>query len=128
MMYWLVSNRSYPCNVGVVTTEKAARAAWKKYSNPGEVWPLDGKGDRSAWTVSFPGNNGLHPTFLIWVCLDLEKSKDSWVAGVVAHECTHVAQYLWEQIGEQEPGKEAEAYLIGLMTCEILEHLWGSDR
>lgn len=34
------------------------------------------------------------------------------VAGLLAHEATHVVQEVWEQFGERQPGKEAEAYLV----------------
>lgn len=122
--HWLVSNRSYPCNVGLVTTEKDAVREWKKWCLPGEEWPLGNRDQYGAWTVHFNARHGFHPTFIIWVSANLEKSKDSYIAGIVAHECTHVAQYLWEEIGEDTPGKEAEAYLIGLLTAEILEFLW----
>lgn len=44
------------------------------------------------------------------------------VAAMVAHEAVHVAQALWEHIGEREPGKEAEAYFIQWLTqCCLLE-------
>lgn len=38
------------------------------------------------------------------------------VASMIAHEAVHVAQELWEQIGEDNPGREAEAYLVQYIT------------
>lgn len=122
-MFWLVSNRSYPCNVGVVTTEKAMRKAWEKYVHTGEEWPVELDHKKGGWTVQFFPDKW-HPTYIIWVAADLKTTKDHSLAGIVAHECTHIAQYLWKQIGEDEPGTEAEAYLIGNMTEEILGRLW----
>jgi hypothetical protein len=38
------------------------------------------------------------------------------VASLIAHEATHVAQELWAQIGERQPGREAEAYLVQMIV------------
>ena len=32
---------------------------------------------------------------------------------VIAHEATHVANIIWDWIGENEPSEEANAYLVG---------------
>ena len=32
---------------------------------------------------------------------------------VIAHEATHVANLIWDCIGENEPSEEANAYLVG---------------
>jgi hypothetical protein len=56
------------------------------------------------------------------ICIDLssEDNSQAAIAGIVAHEATHVAQELWKWIGEKEPGWEAEAYLIQYIVIEIM--------
>lgn len=46
------------------------------------------------------------------------------VAALIAHEAVHVAQELWDSIGEHNPGREAESYLIQMITQCCLEELW----
>lgn len=41
----------------------------------------------------------------------------------VAHEATHVSQYLFEHIGEKEIGKEIAAYLVGWAADCITDFL-----
>lgn len=55
------------------------------------------------------------------------RSKEQ-VAGLIAHEAVHVGQYLWERIGEREPGREAEAYLVQQITQECLQIIWNTGR
>jgi preprotein translocase subunit Sec63 len=43
------------------------------------------------------------------------------IASLIAHEAAHVAQDMWEQLGEKSPGKEAEAYLIQHIVQCILQ-------
>lgn len=50
------------------------------------------------------------------------------VAALIAHEATHVAQQLWESIGEREPGREAEAYLVQMITQCCLQDALGTGR
>ncbi len=50
------------------------------------------------------------------------------VAGLLAHEATHAAQFLWERCGEREPGKEAEAYIVQYITQRCLYCVTDSRR
>lgn len=47
------------------------------------------------------------------------------MAGVAAHEADHAAQFLWEHIGEDKPGSEADAYLVEYITEFCLKHIAG---
>lgn len=50
------------------------------------------------------------------------------VAGLIAHEATHVAQAMWEQLGEREPGHEAEAYLVQHIVQGCLQEALKTGR
>lgn len=52
------------------------------------------------------------------------------VAGLIAHEAVHVVQRLWDEIGETDPGHEAEAYLVQTITqgCLALALNTGRER
>ncbi len=64
----------------------------------------------------FHESNGL----CLVVCLDLSKNFSlEDVAGLLAHEATHVWQEHVSHIGEHAPGKEQEAYAIQAVTGEL---------
>ncbi|MFA6031805.1 MAG: hypothetical protein WC889_02760 [Myxococcota bacterium] len=50
------------------------------------------------------------------------------VAALVAHEAVHVVQELWSSIGETEPGREAEAYLVQMITQCCLQDILDTGR
>lgn len=50
------------------------------------------------------------------------------VAALLAHEAVHVAQELWQAIGEHKPGREAEAYLVQMITQCCLQEAWKTNR
>ena len=49
------------------------------------------------------------------------KPGDPVLAALLAHECIHAVQALWTDIGEEYPGREAEAYLLQYMLQFCLE-------
>lgn len=49
-------------------------------------------------------------------------------AGLIAHEAIHVAQELWERIGEHHPGREAEAYLVQQIVQCCLQEVWATKQ
>lgn len=56
------------------------------------------------------------------------RSKEQ-VAGLVAHEATHVIQRMREDIaGGKSLGDEAEAYLVQMIVQDALQHLWKSNK
>jgi hypothetical protein len=50
------------------------------------------------------------------------------VAGLIAHEAVHVAQELWDAIGETRPGREAEAYLVQQIVQCCLQDALSTGR
>lgn len=56
------------------------------------------------------------------------RSKEQ-VAGLVAHEATHIIQYMRKDIaGGKSLGREAEAYLVQMVVQEALQTLWKSSK
>lgn len=66
-------------------------------------------------------------TCIITLAKTKGKSREM-VAALIAHEAVHVAQELWEGIGERQPGKEAEAYLVQMITQCCLQEAWKTNR
>ena len=57
-----------------------------------------------------------------------DKHSPEQIAGLLAHEATHVAQELWRSIGEKRPGDEAEAYLVQHIVQCCLQIAYNTNR
>lgn len=77
-------------------------------------------------TFDAPSFSGL--TCIITMEKQPRKKAVEQIAGLLAHEATHVAQLLWEYIGEDRPGKEAEAYLVQSVTQFCMQQLLDTGR
>lgn len=118
--HWLI-NGVFPCNIGFTRSRKQFYKAVKTYaSNPEEYEFGD---DAARLTIIAKPKDNYFRTFIITV--NWEGESKATMAALIAHEATHLCQYLWEQIGEHEPGHEAEAYLVQSIVQQILEIEWG---
>ena len=73
-----------------------------------------------AWSFE---NRG-HVYYIICIPRDsVKKYTLSEVAGLIAHEVMHVWQYIKENIGEDSPGAETEAYFMQNLVAQIMHHL-----
>lgn len=127
--HWLTARGPYPCNLGFTMDMGAFRRELLKYVLEPAVLAdsYDPPPGARLWVL---GRDRLKPNWLPTYVVTLTITpQTSWeeIAGLVAHEATHFAQFLWEQIEEREPGKEAEAYLVQAVTLEIL-NLLGMPR
>lgn len=120
-MYWL--NKGYwPLNLGFTVSQKEF-AKWYKKLAPGEEVPaLASENGARLWIFNNPPN-GLYRTYIITLSSQWTNWPKPELAGIVAHEAVHVCQVLWEAIGEESPGREAEAYLVQGIVRDILEKL-----
>lgn len=59
---------------------------------------------------------------------DNSKYDIAQVAALLAHEAVHVAQQLWRNCGETQPGDEAEAYLVQYITQVCLNVVIAARR
>jgi len=106
----------YPVYVGFSQCPKAFAREMKRLSVTAQV-PFVNKG--ASATTHFFHNEGGELTCLI--CLPVNDRSAAAQAAIVAHEATHCVQEIWSHIGENEPGAEAEAYLVQFITQRSLE-------
>lgn len=124
--YYLRAGGHLPCNVGFCTGEKALHREWKDLTDDPVEHPWCDPNGARVWAFHNPKANR-YRTYLI--CLRYEENL-SWacIAALIAHEAVHVAQFLWEAIGEEKPGNEAEAYFVQSIVQEVLEIVGMPDR
>lgn len=69
--------------------------------------------------IAFTQNVQQKSDGLVGAIIVFKKRSDCNVR-LIAHESTHVALLLWKHVGEDEPGMEADAYLVGWIAecCE----------
>lgn len=121
-MKWL--NKGYfPLNLGFTTDQKSFAKWYKKLDTSGSEVPLLAMHNGARMWVFEEPPEGFFRTYIITLGEGWDKWSLPQLAGIVAHEAVHVCQLLWEAIGEDAPGKEAEAYLVQGMVKEILEIL-----
>jgi hypothetical protein len=109
----------WPIHVGFTTDEKAFKREIKRLKCGDVKFLLN---DHSSATTHFlTGDKG---GYCAIICLgECDGFELSQIAGLIAHEATHVAQQLWRRIGEQDVGDETEAYFIQLITQCCLNEL-----
>lgn len=101
--------RPYPVSVGVVDNKKAFRKALKEMGVPKNMRDTDPNG--YATTHFFGTPKG---TFVVMQFpKDMTKNAEEMCpASVIAHECMHAVQIIFQTVGEDSPSMEAEAYLL----------------
>lgn len=115
MFVWLESS-PYPVRIAFVTSKEEFDIFLKEHDyKRRDDWPE--YQNAMAWWFKSPP----HLTTYV-IGLNPEKH-DCWrhLASAVAHEATHVVQFLWRDIGEDNPGCEAEAYFVQALVKQILD-------
>lgn len=75
-----------------------------------------------ACTLTFDQNNGEQP--IAAVCVgDFSKHNNSEIAGLIAHEASHVIDAYFEYIGEKTPSSEFKAYSIQTTVEKLMKDL-----
>lgn len=83
----------------------------------------EGEVDYPAWVSTWDVVE--NPTPIV-MCIQKNKLKGgsrSQIAGVVAHEATHVMQFCAKAMSERSPGLEWQAYLVQTVTQHVLDLL-----
>lgn len=115
----------WPIFVGFTTSRKAFKREMKRLSvSPCPEFLVN---DRSNAATHFFTHEG-QTTCIITMNKPEANRPVEQVAGMIAHEAVHVAQELWENVGEREPGKEAEAYLVQMITQCCLQDALETGR
>lgn len=124
--YWLRAGGGLPCNIGFCNGQKAFEREWVTLTDDEVERPHCNENGARAWAFHKP-KGGLYRTYLI--CLEYdEKLRWSCIAAMLAHEAVHVAQFLWDDIGEDQPGRETEAYFVQSIVQEILDIIGLPER
>jgi len=113
----------WPLYVGFTTSRKAFAREMKRLGHPGIAFLA---GDYANATMHTLEKDGCL-TCIIAMEKPTGRSAEQ-VAGMVAHEAMHIVQELWSQIGEKEPGREAEAYLVQQIVQCCLQEAWKTGR
>jgi predicted RND superfamily exporter protein len=110
----------FPVVFGIATSKKAFDREIKRLDIHLNDLSWSKKGARTNAFVSDSDE------MCIIVSIDTKAHKQSppeLRANIYAHEAVHVFQYVMEHVGEDEPGKEVEAYVIGRIVEQIHEHI-----
>jgi hypothetical protein len=106
----------WPPQVGVTNNRRAFNRFMRgKQGVRHASFPKTGAGYTELMTED--GSNG---HIIIAIC---PKSKGHDLACIIAHEAVHAARFLFHYVAEEEPSKEAEAYLIEHIVRHSLRHL-----
>lgn len=75
--------------------------------------------------VQFAGSRGKHkPTCVVTIHEDADDwyRDEPWlIHAMIAHEATHVWQFILDTVGEQRPGEEMTAHAVQHITAELIE-------
>lgn len=108
-----------PFDFCLCTSKKAFRRLLKKWRLDRDEWPPFLGADGAHATVHFFDFAGAGPAAV--VCLgDMSERSTAEVAGLLAHEATHIWQSVREYLGEDEPSSEFEAYSVQSITQALL--------
>ncbi len=111
----------WPAHLAIVGDRRAYRRFMRSHCATGPA----------GWSA-FPPDNGGHCQKLVdgssvLYLISVGASSDQIeTACTLAHEATHVMRWIFEEIGEDEPGKEAQAYLVEHIVRHGLKALTGS--
>lgn len=87
---------------------------------------VDGNGNGpDATTSALSHTEKPGETYLMSFCRDTwEAMTFAQHAGMIAHEVTHVVDWVFENVGEDKPGMETRAYLVQGLVQFVLTNLW----
>jgi 4-hydroxyphenylpyruvate dioxygenase-like putative hemolysin len=107
---------AWPIFVGFTQSRKAFNKEMKRLGNKDVRFLASNHASATTHILEKDGT-----TACIIALGDVKGRSPEQIAGLIAHEAVHVAQELWANVGEREPGKEAEAYLVQQIVQECLQ-------
>jgi predicted RecB family nuclease len=117
---------TWPCYVGFTVSQKAFKREMERICPKQEV-PFLGSSRANA-TTHFLTKDGATTAIIAMMSPKRAKVSFEQYAALVAHEAVHVAQQIWLDIGEKEPGKEAEAYFVQHIVQFCLQEAYKTGR
>jgi hypothetical protein len=112
-----ISRGPYPVYIGFCPSESAWRDAMKKMGVENESYPCS---DAKCTVFESKGRTSVIITVNREKVIS-EKIDEFSVMGLLCHEAVHVAQLIFEAIGEGQPGSECEAYLVQYIFQELVD-------
>lgn len=109
-----------PYSFGLCRSEKDFQRALKRLGVPKDQWPSFMKTESADATVHyFECDGGGHCAI---VCLRSTKGRTKIEAyGLLTHEAVHIWQAIRDDIGEDRPSSEFEAYSIQAIAQHLME-------
>ena len=77
----------------------------------------------NAWVKTLAKADG-EEVHLVCLGKDLLSKSVPVICGYLAHEATHIWQFVCDYIGEKEPSREFEAYMIQHITTELISEFF----
>jgi hypothetical protein len=117
-MRWLDRTVLRTPRMTLVVSDEQYRTILRKCPGAGGAPPFPDSSD-TAWTSIFRNASGGVVMCIIGIRLD---RKRTWAetAEMLAHEAVHVKQKMLQDLGEDAPGEEIEAYIVGEITGKLM--------
>ena len=109
-----------PYCIGLCQTEKQFKNELKrlKVANPeNHQWVTEGK---DATVTEFEGSKNHDKCFLVGIKQDA-KTKPIEIVGLLVHEAVHIWQMIRQDMNENEPSIEFEAYSIQKISINLID-------
>lgn len=107
-----------PAHIGFCPSKKAWKREMRKMGCEGEPWP-----SAAGSTQTF--DSGGKRCIIVTVAEGCEKHHSRIeIAGLIAHEATHVWQKVREHMGEDQPSIEFEAYSVQAIFQNLYRAWW----
>ena len=106
-----------PAFIGFCPNKKAWRKLVKQFGLKDEPWP-----EADGHTHTFQNSSGA-----LCIVVTIQPPKDRSLVemiGIIAHESTHVWQFVRQEMREDCPGIETEAYAIQAITQNVFAAWW----
>lgn len=105
-----------PTYIGFVPSRKAWNKTMKELKVKDHHYPT-----ANGWCSEFHGEDGKH-LILIGASEIFDETYDPLgIIALLAHEITHVKQYIMDDIGEDKPSMEFEAYLTQSLLLSAVD-------
>lgn len=107
-----------------IRNEQTFLALSKKFGFPPDVVWQPGTGAACTTVVYKPQKIEPNISVLFLVRITQDIDGNTWmpgVAGIIAHEATHVVDLAFEEVGEDKPGQETRAYMTQTLVEDIME-------
>jgi len=105
--------------VALCTSEKDFQRELRRLNIPTQQWSSWLSEGALATTHHLVSTKGARASI---VCMPMHNDLDGVeIAGLLVHEATHVLQEYFEYVGEDQPGKETQAYALQAISVRLMQ-------